>query len=132
MILEIGIGILSFGIGLFVGSFLNSLKYKKSVSNNKDEDLNMFAKWAQEKSKKEMIEKEQKEKYEKMRNEALIKAQEQAFKEVQPELIEQLKQQEIRKITGQDKKDKLQKFADMFATNNSSNNNSQNQSYSAE
>jgi len=41
-------------------------------------------------------------------------ARQEAFRELKPELIKRFKEEEIKRITGQDKQDKLKKFADAF------------------
>ena len=131
--IELGIGIISFGCGLFVGSIISNLKHGTNTStgangtgastgangtgaNGTDNKENVFKKWVQARNIKKEQEMKDKIIIDKMRMEALDEARKQAYHDIKPELIKHLKEQEMKKFTGEDKKDKMAKFANMFAT----------------
>ena len=109
MLITIGVGIITFGIGMFVGKMLKSSKLESLESKSLFQTFiaNLKAKIAQKK-----LEKAERTK---MMNESRIAA----LKELQPEMIALLKEQELKKMTGQDKKDKLKKLADAFSPSGS-------------
>ena len=105
MMITIGIGIITFTIGMFVGSMI-----KKQPREDGHKNLfrtvvdNIKAKIAQNKLEKAARTK--------MMNEARLAA----LQNLQPEMIEMMKQEELKKLTGEGKKNKLQKFADAMST----------------
>lgn len=94
MLLEIGIGLTSMGLGLFIGKYASNTK--------------MFDNYKQER----LLKKE-------LKRQARIEA----YKQMMPDLVEKMKQDELDKMTGKKRKGNLEKFAKMFETKNASNNN---------
>lgn len=94
MIIEIGIGLTSLGLGLFLGKYMNNSDFLKNYKEERQ-----FKKEMQRQARME------------------------AYKQMMPELVEKMKKDEIDKMTGKKRNDNLEKFAKMFETSNTSNNN---------
>lgn len=105
MILEIGIGIIAFGTGLFVGSLVEKLKVKAMNGDS------AFSTWVQERQKASDQKKAEKAYMAQLKQSARMEAMQQ----MQPELVAHMKEQERKKLTGEDKKEKLAKFANAFS-----------------
>ena len=91
VLITIGIAIIFLGVGLFLGKMLNKEFFDKIKQRQ------------QEKLKQKEI-----------RRELELNAREEALKNMYPELVKKKEQEEINKLTGQYKKDKLEKFSKMF------------------
>ena len=111
MILSIGIGIVCFGIGMFIGSFIEKMK------RDTGKDSNMLKDFIKNKQEQNRVKKEEKDMMNKLRQEARMEA----MQNMKPELVQHMKEQELKKLTGEDKKEKLQKFADAFSMGGSFN-----------
>lgn len=108
MIMEIGIGFISFGIGLFAGSLIEKAK------NKSGDGTGALSSWLENIKKK----KERKEAEKKFRETIKENARAEALKQMQPELVKHMIEEERKKLTGEDKKEKLKKFADAFSMGN--------------
>jgi hypothetical protein len=64
---------------------------------------------------------ETKRKEKEFKNKIMTEAREQALLELRPEMVQHIKEQEIKKMTGQDKTDKLEKLAKAFSFGGMSN-----------
>jgi hypothetical protein len=98
ILIVIGVGIICLAIGLFIGKMLSS----------PSDDDNTFV----QKFKARMAEKKAEKDY---RKQLEMQARAQALKELQPAMVAKLKEQELKKMTGEDKREKMQKFADAFS-----------------
>jgi len=106
IIITIGISIIMLGIGLFIGKLFSS-----SPSYNDMTKQSIFKTWINN-IKQNMAER----KAEKQLRTKLKKhARMEALKQMQPELVKHMIEEERKKITGEDKKEKLQKFANAFS-----------------
>jgi len=111
VIITIGIAIIMLGIGLFVGKLLTS----NSTINNNDGKQSLFQQWKANRAAKKAAKRKEAE----VRKAMQAKAREQALLEMQPELVAHMKQQEMDKLTGVDKKKKLEKFVNAFSMSGS-------------
>jgi len=107
VIITIGINIIMLGIGIFVGKRLTH----NSPNNNNDGKQSMFKNWIN--NIKQNISEKKAEKQ--MRAKLKKQARMEAFKQMQPELVKHMIEQERKKITGEDKKEKLKKLANAFS-----------------
>lgn len=105
MLIEIGVGIICLGVGLFAGKMFFSKNVKP------EGEPNLLERWIQAKQEKKAKEKEFAARQEAMFEEARVEA----LKELKPSMVEHIKQQELDKLTGKAKTNKLQKFADAFS-----------------
>lgn len=105
MLIEIGIAMIFLGVGLFLGKMLNKDFFDK-IKQKKQQKL-------KQKEQMRAIE---------------LKAREEAIQSLYPEIVKKMKEQELKKITGEDKKEKMEKFANAFSMggNNSQQGNTQN------
>ncbi len=110
MMIEIGIGIIAFGTGMFFGSMIEKIKNKSTEKSPASSD-SIFSRWVEKKK----LEKFQKKAENEYRTKLKQNARAQALREMHPELVKHMKEEERKKLTGEDKKDKLTKFANAFS-----------------
>ena len=92
VLITIGVGIIMAGTGLFVGKYLTETEFFK-----KKQEERAFKKELQRIAK------------------------EQALKEAMPEMVKRYKEEEIKKMTGEYRKEKMEKFANAFKMGDTNN-----------
>ncbi|MFW6007846.1 MAG: hypothetical protein ACOCP8_01165 [archaeon] len=95
----IGIAIVFLGVGFVIAKMLNKDFFEK-IKNKRQEKL-------KQKEKMRALE---------------LQAREEALKNLYPEIVKKMQEKELKKITGEDKKEKMQKFANAFSMGGQTNN----------
>lgn len=106
----LGTGILCLGVGLFIGKIITKSS-QHHILNNTEKKPSIFDKWVQT-IKGDMA---QKSLEKKIRKDLETKARMQALENMQPTLIKHMEEQERKKLTGEDKAEKMAKFAKAFS-----------------
>ena len=86
-------------------------KEKKESALKRLWNATVFPDMIKESKAKKARQREEKKQMARLRHEAKLEA----MKELQPQLVEKLKQEELKKMTGEARKEKMQKFADAFS-----------------
>ena len=110
MIITIGIAILTLGVGLFIGASIT-----KSSNNNVEQKPSIFSKFIERYKENREIKRVEAE----QRRIMEVQARMEALSQMKPELVKHMMEQERKKLTGEDKTQKLEKFANMFKTGSS-------------